>query len=498
MRIIKVPFRKKKEKATSTLLEEFLKISRKTFLFLFLFSAFINLLLLLPSIYMLAVYDIVIPTASEHSLIVITVLVTLLYGLLFGLQYIRGRIMYLIHLKFEKLLSKYSFSANFENALKRKNNTIEIIEDFNNVKNFLTSPSVLVFFDLPWVPLFLAFLFLLHPIYGISGVVFLIIIITLSVINEISTRKHFKEANEKLFAVRKFLVQIMNNTEAIYALGMLNNIYKKWKILNEDFIRFHDTAVRKNNFWSQLTKTFRMFAQSLIYGIGGLLAIKKEITGGMIIAGAIALGRALAPIDMLITSWKNINSAFLSYRRLKEALAEYEAEKGEKNFYIKGKIEILGKIQLLNVISLAPTTNNPILSNISFVIQPGTIVAVIGPNGSGKSSLLKTILGIYPAVQGKVLIDDIDINDWDMEFLGKYIGYLPQEIELLEGSIAENIARFGKVDEKMVMEAAKLVGIHEIIASLPEGYNTQVGPNGAFLSGGLRQRIALARAIYKD
>ncbi len=496
MRIVRLPFKKRSSKENSSLLAEFINLSKKTFLFLFLFSAFINLLLLLPSIYMLAVYDVVIPTQSENSLIAITILVIILYGLLFSLQYIRSRIMYLIHLKFEKFLSKPSFEANFEIALKNKDNTAQIIEDFNTIKNFLTSPAALVFFDIPWVPIFLIFLFLLHPLYGIVGIFFLVIIIILSIVNEISTKKYFKISNEKLIIVRKFLMQIMNNAEAVYALGMLNNVYRKWNSLNREFINSHDTAIKNNNFWSQLTKTFRMLAQSLVYGVGGLLVIKKEITGGMIIAGAIALGRALAPIDMLIASWKNINSAFLAYKRLKESLKTFEEEKENKSFQVKRGVEIKGKIELLNVISIAPGSKKPILSNISLAINPGNIVSVIGPNGSGKSSLLKTILGIYPIVEGKVLIDGIDINEWDMEFLGKFIGYLPQEIELLEGSVAENIARFGKIEEAKVIEAAKLAGAHEYIASLPDGYNTQVGPNGAFLSGGLRQRIALARALY--
>ncbi len=475
------------------IIREFLNFSKKTFIFIGFFSLFVNVLMLLPAIYMLAVYDIVVPSRSGSTLLFITVLVIVLYIIMALLQIIRGKILIRINNKIDGMLNERVIDSMYRFALKHPTKaSIQPFNDFQQIKNFLTSQAIFAFFDAPWIPIYLFVLFLFHVYYGALGLIIVISVLAITILNEKSTRKHLDKSNEALIKSNKFLNNTIFNIEVIEALGMRRRIYKKWFNIYKDFLINHRIANDKVTFWSNTTKSFRMLSQSMMLGLGGLLAINLQISSGMIVAGSIVLGRALAPLDILIGTWKVFSSARLSYKRLNSLLAEF----GEEKSKIKLP-EPEGNVTLREVVVVAPDSQKPILKNINMHINAGETVAIVGPSGAGKSSLVRTILGVWEPINGKVEIDGADIRQWDREHLGNYIGYLPQDIELFEGTIAENIARFEKAKDEDIIEAAKISGAHEIIIKFPDGYNTYIGPGGMTLSGGQRQRVGLARALYK-
>lgn len=491
LRIIKRSNQTQNEK---DVIREFLKFSKKTFLFIGLFSLFVNILMLLPAIYMLAVYDIVVPSRSENTLFFITLLVAILFGIMAILQIIRGKILVRINNRIDNILNERVVDSMYKFALKHPTKaSIQPFNDFQQIKNFLTGQTIFAFFDVPWTPIYLFVLFMFHIYYGMLAVVIMSIVIAITFINEYSSKKHLEKANETLIKSNKFLNNTISNIEVIEALGMRRRIYQRWFNIYKNYLSNYKVANDKGIFWSNTTKTFRMLSQSLMLGLGGLLAINLQISSGMIVAGSIVLGRALAPLDLLVATWRNFSSARLAYRRLNALLAEFEKEQPRIKLP-----EPEGSITLREVVVVAPDGKNPILKNINMHINAGDMVALVGPSGAGKSSLVRTILGVWTPVNGKVEIDGADIRQWDREYLGNYVGYLPQDIELFEGTIAENIARFEKARDEDIIEAAKVSGAHEVIIKFPEGYNTYIGPGGITLSGGQRQRIGLARALYKN
>ncbi|ADY73958.1 type I secretion system ATPase [Desulfurobacterium thermolithotrophum DSM 11699] len=490
--IKKVVLEGNKTQEEKDIIREFLSYTRKSFLFAGFFSLFINLLMLLPAIYMLAVYDIVVPSRSVSTLIFITLLVVALYIISGLLQTIRSRILVRINNKIDSILNKKVINSTFDLALKHPTRaSIQPLNDFQQIKQFLTGPTIFAFFDIPWTPIYLGVLFIFHPYYGFMATGVIVVVALITFLNEITTKKYLKKANESLIKSNRFMNHVIQNVEVIEAMGMRSKVYKKWLQLHQKYVSTLQKASDKGAFWSNATKTFRIMSQSLMLGLGGYLALNLEISTGMIVAGSIVLGRVLAPIDLMINSWRSFSSARLSYKRLNQLLNTF-AEKPKPMKLPPPK----GAISLEQVVVVPPDAKNPSLKNITMQIPAGEIVAVIGPSGAGKSSLARTLLGIWTPVAGKVAIDSADLKQWDREYLGQFIGYLPQDIELFEGTVAENIARFSEVDPEKVLEAARISGAHEVIVNLPDGYNTYIGPGGITLSGGQRQRIALARALY--
>ncbi len=486
---VRLPAGRKEER---DVIREFLGYTKRAFFFAGFFSLFINILMLIPAIYMLAVYDIAVPSRSNNTLLFITILAVFLYIISGILQAIRGKLLIRVNNKLDYLMNKKVITSLFEFAKKHPTKaTTQPANDFQQIKQFLTGATIFAFFDVPWVPIYMAVLYLFHLYYGIMGTAVLILILVITFANEYTTRKHLEKANESMVKQNRFLNHTVQNVEIIEGLGMKNRVYHKWLNLHNRYMSYLQKASDKGAFWSNLTKTTRIMSQSLMLGLGGYLAMNLEISSGMIVAGSIVLGRALAPIDLIINTWRNFSSARIAYKRLNQLLAEF----GEEKQYMKLP-EPEGHITLREVVVIPPDSKNPSLRNINMYIKAGETVAVIGPSGAGKSSLARTILGVWEPVNGKVEIDGADIKQWDREYLGKYLGYLPQDIELFEGTVAENIARFEDVDSDKVLEAAKLSGAHEIIVKLPDGYNTYLGPGGMTLSGGQRQRIGLARAVY--
>lgn len=468
--------------------------SKKAFIMVGFFSFFVNLLMLVPPLYMLQLYDRVITSRSEDTLIMLTLIVVVLFITMALLEIVRSKVLIRIGNKLDSILSKRVFDSLFELANKHPGKATSMpLGDLTQVRQFMTGNGVFAFFDAPWIPIYIGVLFLFHPIFGYFAIFAAIVLLCFTIINEYSTKAKLAEANGANRASTVFVDSNLRNAEVVNALGMKNCIRDKWQEKYYTFLNAQNDASSKAGIWSNVSKTSRMMFQSLILGIGAYLAIHMEITPGMMIAGSIIMGRALAPLDLLTNSWKGFSSARNSYGRLDELLEEFPKDKE----YMRLP-DPKGEIILEQVVVVPPHAKQPSIKGISMKIDQGDIVGIIGPSAAGKSSLARVILGLWPLLQGKVRLDRADIYQWEKQELGRFIGYLPQDIELFEGSISQNIARFTEVDAAKVVEAAKKAGVHEMILRLPDGYDTVIGAGGVSLSGGQRQRIGFARALYDN
>ncbi len=479
-------------KVQKNMLKEALKKVKSGFFYAGFFSLFINILMLVPTFYMLQVYDRVMQSKSLDTLLLITLLVVALFAVLGILQFIRSAILIRVGNKIDLELNKMIYDKIFTQAkIAPGKVTARPITDLTKLRQYITGQGIFAFFDAPWFPIYLFVMYIFSPKLAYFTIFAAIVLLTITFVNEITTKSGLKKANEFNSQAQNFLSKNIQNAEVIHAMGMRENIKNRWLIKHLNFLSAQSDASGKAGKWANTSKTLRQLFQSLTYGIGAYLAINGEISDGTIIAGAVLMGRALAPLDLIVGSWKGFAEAKDAYTRLQSLLNE-PVEKDENMLLPKPK----GLIQLENIVVVPPLSKQPSLKGVNMFIPEGSILGVIGPSGSGKSTLARAILGVWPLVQGKVRLDGADIHQWDSVELGKYIGYLPQDIELLEGTIAENIARFGEVDSNKVIEAAKISGVHELILKFPNGYDTLIGPGGIGLSGGQRQRVALARAIY--
>jgi ATP-binding cassette subfamily C protein EexD len=367
------------------------------------------------------------------------------------------------------------------------------MDDLTALRQFLTGNGLFAFFDAPWLPIYVAVMFVFHPWYGWFSIATAILLILLAIANEQATAKTLAEANELALMGRGLLNRNFRNAEVIESMGMLTNIRQRWLSTSYKVLQLQSIASSRAGLITAISKVVRLTSQSIILGVGAYLVIEREISPGLMIAGSILLGRALAPIDLMIGSWKGFVNARGQYLRLHNALLNIPAEP-EKMPLPAPK----GNLQLEDVHVMPPGSNSLILKGISLGIQPGDFVGVMGPSGAGKSTFARAILGIWPTVKGSIRLDGAEITGWNRQTLGPYLGYLPQDIELFEGTISENIARFGEVDPQKVVNAAQLADVHDLILHLPEGYDTVIGGSAGNLSGGQRQRIGLARALYDD
>jgi PrtD family type I secretion system ABC transporter len=467
---------------------------RRVFYAVGMFSAVVNLLLLVPSIYMLQVYDRVLTSMSVSTLIMLTLITLGLYLLMGALEWVRSMTLVRLGNQLDQQLSPRIFGAAFEDQLRDgKANPQQPLSDLNNLRQFITGSGVFAFFDAPWAPIYIAVIFLFHWQMGVLALVGAAILLGLALANEWVTRHRLAEANKLAIQASGHAQGSLRNAEVVEAMGMLSAVRERWNRLNHRVLALQTEASERAGGISATTKFVRIALQSLILGLGALLVIENEMTAGMMIAGSILMGRALAPVEQLIGVWKGWISAQGAYRRLSELL-ERHPEQPPRTALPRPK----GTLQVEGLLVTPPGAPAPVLKGISFALPAGHTMGLIGPSGSGKSTLARLLVGIWPAQAGKVRIDGADIHDWDKEQLGPHIGYLPQDIELFDGTIAENIARFGEVDNDKLLKAASLAGVHEMILRLPKGYDTPIGVGGQMLSGGQRQRIGLARALYGD
>ncbi|MDY3203457.1 MAG: type I secretion system permease/ATPase [Arcobacter sp.] len=468
--------------------------AKKSFIMVGLFSMFINILMLVPPLYMLQLYDRVLSSRSEDTLIMLTLIVVVLFITMGLLEVVRSRVLVRVGNKMDSMLSQRIFDSLFELERKAPGRSSSMpLNDLTQVRQFMTGNGLFAFFDAPWMPIYIIVLFIFHPAFGFFAIFAAIVLVAITILNEYSTKDKLAEANNLSRASTIYVDSNIRNAEVVNAMGMRNNISKVWADKYYGFLNAQNSASDSAGIWSNLSKSLRVMFQSLILGLGGYLAINMEVTPGMMIAASIIMGRALAPLDLIIGSWKGFSSARSSYERIESLLNDFPKDKEYMQLPAPK-----GEISLENVVVIPPSGTVPSLKGVSMRIEKGDVVGIIGPSAAGKSSLARVMLGLWPLSNGVARLDKADISQWDREDLGQYVGYLPQDIELFEGTVSQNIARFGEVEPAKVVEAATKAGVHEMILKLPEGYDTKIGPGGASLSGGQRQRIGLARALYNN
>ncbi|EFO1665477.1 type I secretion system permease/ATPase [Escherichia coli] len=460
-----------------------------------IFTAFINLLMLVPSIYMLQVYDRVLPSRNEITLLMLTLIMLGMFGMMSLLEYVRSMVVIRIGSQLDMHLNTRIYTAAYEANLKNGSSDAgQMLSDLTNVRQFLTGSALFAFFDAPWFPIYLLVIFLFNLWLGVFALVGSLLLIALAVINEVVSEKPLADAYRFSIMSGNLASTNLRNAEVIEALGMLPNLKGRWFGLHQRFLNSQRIASERASRVTSITKFVRLSLQSLVLGLGGWLAIDGRITPGMMIAGSILMGRTLAPIEQVINVWKNWSSAKQAYQRLVRLLEQHPPRGiGMSLPRPEGEVSVEG------VTATPPgSKGGEVLHNVSFSVQPGDVLGIIGPSASGKSTLARLLVGIWPVSEGIVRLDNTDIHQWNKDELGPYIGYLPQDIELFAGSIAENIARFNELDSDKVIEAAKLAGVHELILHFPNGYDSLIGSGGSGLSGGQKQRIGLARALYGD
>ncbi len=467
---------------------------RRTFFITGGFSFVINMLLLVPAIYMLQIFDRVLASRNTSTLLMLTLLILGLYALMAGLEWVRSRLLVRAGSMLDAQMNARVFTAAFEANLRRAGgNAGQALNDLTNVRQFITGNGLFAFFDAPWFPVYLAVIFLIHPMLGLLSVAGAVLLVALTLANEWTTKGPLTQANTAAIQSSNYATNNLRNAEVIEAMGMLANLRRRWYEKYRNVIALQGVASDRAGAITAITKFVRISLQSLVLGLGALLVIQGYITPGGMIVASILMGRALAPVELLIGVWKQFISSRSAYERLERLLKEFPAR--EQGMALPPP---RGHLTVENVMTAAPGTQVAILKGVSFTLEPGEVLGVIGPSAAGKSTLARLLVGVWPALAGKVRLDGADVYSWDKQLLGAYIGYLPQDVELFEGTIAENIARFGEIDSGQVIEAARQAGMHEMILHFPKGYDTPIGTGGSFLSGGQRQRIALARALYGE
>ena len=466
---------------------------RQSFLTTAFFSLFVNILMLVPAIYMLAIYDRVLMSGSESTLLMLSLITVFLFLVLGGLEWIRTRVLVATSARLDEQLSDRVFDAIFAQSLSSSGavSTAQPLNDLVQIRQFLSGPGLLAFFDAPWIPIYIGLMFFFHLYFGVVAVVSMLILTGLTIWNDVATRKDLEEANRESIEATQFAHRNLRNAEVVEAMGMLPRLRGRWQTKQAKVLSLQSQASTKAGLINALSRTYRLTIQSLVLGLGAYLAIHKEITPGLVISGSILLGRALAPLDQMIAGWRGFLGAREAYRRLDTLLRTIPERESRMALP-----QLRGQIILEGLVIAVPGRTEPILNGVTMTIEPGTAVALIGPSAAGKSTLARAMLGLYPPARGRVCLDGADVHNWDRTQLGESIGYLPQDVELLDGTVAENIARFGSIDEQRVWEAAQWTGIHEMILGLPQAYNTPLVGGGVALSAGQQQRIGIARAIY--
>lgn len=465
---------------------------RKAFFRLGAFSAVINLLMLLPSVYMIQVYDRVLHSRNETTLLMLTVITVALFMVMAALELVRSQTLIRVGNHLDMSLNHRVFTAAFEQNLRKSSgNAAQSIHDLTTLRQFLTGNGLFAFFDAPWAPIYLVVCFLFHWQLGVFVLVGMLILVFMTYLTEKLTKEPLAEANRAAIAAGNYANNNLRNAEVIESMGMLPALRDRWFRFQGRLLEKQTEASDKAARINAVTKFIRISMQSTVLGLGAILVLENQISGGMMIATSILMGRALQPVELAIGTWKQLISARAAYQRLEELLETYPARGSQMSLP-----RPVGQIGVENVIAVPPGAPAAVLKGLTFAINPGEVVGVVGPSASGKSTLARVLVGIWPTQAGKVRLDGADVFQWNKDELGPHIGYLPQDIELFQGTIAENIARFGEIDSDKVIDAAKRAGVHDMILRLPQGYETMLGEGGGSLSGGQKQRIGLARAMY--
>ncbi|OFZ85645.1 MAG: peptidase [Betaproteobacteria bacterium RBG_16_64_18] len=475
-------------------LQEALTGQKKYFQNALFFSFFTNLLVMAPTIYMLEVYDRVVNSRSGMTLAMLTLLVVGLYALMEALEWVRMEVLQFAGRRFDAKTSERVFDSVFEANLRRIPGTsVQALNDLRTVREFLASPALIAIMDAPLAMLYIVVLFMINTTMGYMAIVGALVAVALAYFNERDTLPSLTVANRSAIDAQNYAIGSLRNAQVIEAMGMLGSIHGRWMKKQKQLLFMQASASDAAGTYSSLSKFVQMAQTSLLLGAGCWLTILGQFEGGggMMIVASILGGRVLAPISQVIGMWKHVVNARDAYFRLNNLLQALPAKQPGMSLPAPK-----GLLSVEAVTAAAPNSNVAIIRGASFVVPAGKVVAVVGPSASGKTTLARLIVGVWPAASGKVRLDGVDIFPWNKAELGPHIGYLPQDVELFDGTLAENIARFGPVDMARVEAAARAVGVHETIMALPQGYESAIGDDGCFLSGGQRQRVGLARAIF--
>ncbi len=457
----------------------------------FVFSMFLNLLMLTPTVYMLQVFDRVMSSGNLSTLLAVSVIAMVLLVLMSFSEWLRSRLLVRAGGRFDQAMNQRVFASMFREQLSaRRRDSMRPITDLNFLRQFLTGTGALAVFDTPWTLVYIGVLFLMHPWLGWAAALFCVIQLLLAVgVHRVSSRR-LKATQDLSIEASQVLQAKLRNAETVEAMGMRSDLRRQWLGAHDRQMVSHDGAQEIQRRVQALMKWVQYTQQGLILALGALLAIDGTISAGAMIASNALMGNALRPIGVIVQAWSQFVEARQATLRLDGLLNKHPDEAAEPPAQ-----SVKGQISLRDLVATAPQRKLPILQGLNADFVAGEVVAIVGPSGAGKSTLARCLLGIWPDTSGAVLLDGHDVRDWPREQLGPHIGYLPQDIELFEGTIAENIARFSNASPSTIIEAATRVGIHDMVLRLPDGYDTTIGEAGSLLSGGQRQRLGLARAI---
>jgi PrtD family type I secretion system ABC transporter len=476
-------------KTNASIIGNFLHRSRNVFISAGVFSLFVNLAMLNSPLFMLQVYDRVLTSQSEDTLLFLTLLsvgVLLIQALV---EIARSDLLVRASSQLDNELRDLTFGISMGKE-PTDMSSAHGLRDLDNIRSFLASPALIALFDAPWTPIFLFVIFLLHPALGLLALAGALVIIGIAYLSEVATGKPLNEAAQAHRDSEFFVSTLQNNAESARSMGMVKNVQRRWEEHHEASLAWQAVASDRASRLSAAAKFARQLLQILCLALGAYLALENQISAGAIVATSIIMGRALAPIEASIGQWKRFVQVRQSYGRLNAVLKDiHEAPRTELP-------PAAGKFALEDVWMRFPGAKEPALRNVSFDVTPGEVLGIIGATGSGKTTLARLMIGALKPSAGNVRLDGVDVSDWSSAELGPQVGYLAQDVELMEGTVAENISRYGSPDSQAIIEAAKIASAHDFVLTLPNAYETIIGERGKLLSGGQRQRVALARAVF--
>lgn len=467
---------------------------RREFLVVGFLSLVANLLMLTPSVYMLQVFDRVMLSQNQLTLLMVSLITLFLFGVLAFAEWMRSILLVRIGVRLDKALSQQVFQSSFLSYLNPADT--EPAKAFGNLttlRQFMTGNGAFAFFDVPWIPIYLAVLCMLHPWLGIFAIACALVQVSVAVFGHQQSKKTQNQSMVVQAQAQNFLQHKLHNVEVLSAMGMLESLYRRWHDKQLYALQASGVALQQSSMVMAVSKFVRYAQQTLTMAVGAWLVIGGEMSMGALVASTFMVQRTLAPIDLIVGTWPMFMSCKEAYLRLQQQLEFRQVDRD----HVMTEAP-LGNVRLEKLTVRVSGREKPVINAVDLMFLAGTVTVVLGPSGSGKSTLARAILGIRPDFEGKILLDDQPVVQWTRDSIGRHIGYLPQDIELFEGSIAENIARSGLVDSQKVIAAATAAGLHQMILRFPKGYDSPVGQGGSFLSGGQRQRIGLARALYGD
>lgn len=476
-------------------IREIIHASRGAITSAFLFSCLVNILMLTGPLFMLQVYDRVLASGSVPTLVALIIVVAILYAYYGFLEYLRARLMVRLGRRVEERLRGRVFDAVTAHALRRTQGVgSQPLNDLATIRQYLSGQGPFAFFDMPWMPVYLGIIFLMHWTLGVASTAAAVVIFVLALLSERATRNPIQEATKATVKASIMTDEGRRNTEALHALGMVGVMRDRWTEVQQTALEHQTVANDAGGVLGAASRVLRLFVQSGILALGAYLAILGDISPGSMIAASIIMSRALAPVEQAVANWQQ----FLAFRKARERLVNV-LRSVPANVTRMKLPPPKGRLSVENLIVQLPGVEKPLLQGISFTVEPGEGIGVIGPTGAGKSTLARALVGIIPPTRGHIRLDGATLDQRDPDELGQTIGYLPQDVQLFDGTAAQNIARFQpNANPDMIVAAAKQANVHDLIMRLPDGYNTPLGENGARLSTGQRQRVALARALYGD